>query len=490
MKRKSLTLAFVSVLALACGAAFAGYPVTSYLPPDVLAGLAGLAAVGALPTAAMSGELDVKGITEALTKQGTAWEEFKKTNDERIAKLAKGEAVEDLESKLAKMNLDLSEAGAAIKEIALKAGRPQLSGDTQERNEKELKSFNAVARAAAIEAGKSFAPLSAEGYAQYKAAVGSFIRVGDRNMSADEVKAINVGTATQGGFLVGFEMEAGIERVVHRYSAMRQLARVIPIGSASYKKLVKTSGTSGGTRGGETATPAAGNSPGWSEIEFKPGTYLSDQRITMESLEDSVQDVEGDLMEEIGIEFAEMEGADFIAGDGVNGPRGFQSYTMIANANYAWGKVGFTVSGAAADFATTNPSDKLIDLQHSLKRQYRGNAAWAMNDATLAAIRKFKDGQGNYLWGMTAPSNLMSGAVGTLLGHPVVTDDFMPDLGANTFPVAFGDFKRAYYVIDRKGMSILRDPFTAVPYVKFVARRRVGGGIANFEALKVLKCST
>lgn len=434
--------------------------------------------------------MDLSEIKNLVDAQGTAWVEFKKTNDERLAKLAKGESVTDLEAKLAKMNDALTETGASLKEIALKAGRPQLSGDAQERSEKELKSFNAVARAAAIEAGKSFAPLSAEGYAQYKAAVSSLIRAGNEKMTAEELKAINVGTATQGGFLVGFEMEAGIERVVHRYSAMRQLARVIPIGSASYKKLVKTSGTSGGTRGGETSAPVAGTSPGWSELEFKPGTYLSDQRITMESLEDSVQDVESDLMEEIGIEFAEMEGADFITGNGVNGPRGLQSYSIVANASYAWGSVGYVASGAAADFAASNPSDKLIDLQHSLKRQYRGNAAWTMNDATLGAIRKFKDGQGNYLWGMTAPSNLMAGAVGTLLGYPVLTDDFMPDLGANAFPVAFGDFKRAYYVIDRKGMSILRDPYTAVPYVKFVARRRVGGGIANFEAVKLLKCAT
>lgn len=434
--------------------------------------------------------MDLSEIKNLVEQQGTAWEQFKKTNDERIDKLAKGESVAELEAKLAKMNEDLTATGKELKEIALKSTRPVVSGETQERQEKELKTFNAVARAAAIEAGKSFAPLSAEGYAAYKNALSSMIRIGEQKLSAEELKAINVGTATQGGFLVGFEMEAGIERVVHRYSAMRQLARVIPIGSASYKKLVKTSGTSGATRGGETSAPAQGNSPGWVELEFKPGTYLSDQRITMESLEDSVQDVESDLMEEIGIEFAEMEGQDFISGDGVNGPRGLHSYDIVANASYAWGKVGYVASGGASGFASSHPSDYLIDLQHALKRQYRGNAAWAMNDATLGAVRKFKDGQGNYLWGMTAPSNLMAGAVGQLLGHPVVTDDFMPDLGSNAYPIAFGDFKRAYYVIDRKGMSILRDPYTAVPYVKFVARRRVGGGIANFEAVKLLKCAT
>jgi HK97 family phage major capsid protein len=108
-----------------------------------------------------------------------------------------------------------------------------------------------------------------------------------------------------------------------------------------------------------------------------------------------------------------------------------------------------------------------------------------MNDATLAAIRKFKDGNGIYLW---APSGLLQGVAGQLLGHAVVTDDFMPDLGSNAFPIAFGDFKRAYYVIDRKGIAVLRDPVTAFPNVRFLARKRVGGGIANFEALKLLKC--
>lgn len=432
----------------------------------------------------MSDMLEIKKILET---QGQAWEEFKRTNDERLAKMDKGEAVADLEAKLAKMNDALTETGNALKDVAAKAGRPSRGIDSDEREAKSLARFNACAKASAVERGAPFAPVSMETYQQYKAAVSTYIRRGNDGLTAEQVKAINVGTGAQGGFLVGEEMEAGIDRVVARYSPMRQIARVISIGAASYKKLVKTSGNSGGTRGNERTSATEGTSANWSEIEFRPGTYLSDQRITSESLEDSVQDVEGDLMEEIGIEFAEMEGQDFVTGDGVNGPRGFQSYSMVANSSYAWGSVGYIVTGGASSFAASNPSDALIDLQHALKRQYRGNAAWTMNDATLGAIRKFKDGQGLYLW---APSGLQMGAVGQLLGHPVVTDDFMPDLGSNTYPVAFGDFMRAYYVIDRKGIAVLRDPYTAHPYVKFVARRRVGGGIANFEAVKCLKCST
>jgi len=266
-------------------------------------------------------------------------------------------------------------------------------------------------------------------------------------------------------------------------------AGVINIGSATYKKLVKTGGTSGASRGGENTTPSNGTSPTWVELEFKPGTYVSEQRITSEALEDATIDVGADLENEMGIEFAEMEGTDFISGNGINGPRGLTDYTAVANASYAWGSVGYVASGHASSWASSNPSDYLIDLVHSLKRQYRAGASFIMNDTTLGSIRKLKDGQGNYLWGMTRET-FMAGAVGTLLGYPVVTDDFMADIGANAYPIAFGDFKQAYYVIDRKGVSVLRDPVGAFPHVKFLARRRVGGGIAKFEALKLFKIAT
>jgi HK97 family phage major capsid protein len=431
--------------------------------------------------------MDLSEIKNLVEAQGRAWEEFKKTNDARIEAVTKGQGTAEFEAKLAKMNTELSETSAELKALALKAQRPLMSAEGEEKAAAVLKSFNAKGLAAAIEAGKTFAPLSAEAYAAYKSAMGRYIRHDLKGLSPEELKAINVGTAGQGGFLVGEEMESGIDRVIGNYSSMRQIATVRSIGQASYKKLVKTSGTSGAKRGGENTTPTDGTSPAWQELEFKTGTYISEQRITSEALEDAVQDVESDLQDEIGMEFAEMEGDDFIDGDGINGPRGILSYTMIANASWAWGKVGFLVSGAAADFAATNPSDKLIDLQHALKRQFRANAVWSMNDATLAAIRKFKDGNGIYLW---APSGLLQGVAGQLLGHAVVTDDFMPDLGANAFPVLFGDFKRAYYVVDRKGIAILRDPVTNFPHVRFLARKRVGGGIANFQAVKALKCST
>lgn len=469
--KSNLKFGLLAALLVLAVFAIAGHPL---IPADMVAGLG---AAGMIPFA---GEIDAKGIKELLDKQGTAWEEFKKTNDARMKALEEGKGVAEFEGKLSKINTDLAEIGKELKEVALKAQRPQVSGDREEKAAKELKSFNGLLLAE----GKN-APLTAEGYAAYKQAMNVYVRKGMEALTPEQQKAINVGTASQGGYLIGEEMEAGIDRVVGNYSAMRQVATVRSIGQASYKKLVKTSGTSGGTRGGERTTTTEGTSPTWAELEFRTGTFLSEQRISSEALEDSVQDVEADLTEEIGMEFAEMEGDNFIDGTGVNGPRGFLDYDIVINSSYAWAKVGYTKTAGAAGFAASNPSDALIDLQHSLKRQYRAGAMWMMNDATLAAIRKFKDGNGIYLW---APSGLLQGAVGQLLGHAVMTDDFMPDLGANTYPIAFADFKRAYYVIDRKGISILRDPFTNHPQVTFKARKRVGGGIANFEAIKIMKC--
>jgi len=433
--------------------------------------------------------MELKDLSEKWDKYAEAQTTHQKLVDERIAKLEKGESLADVEAKLVKANDAMTALEKEVKELSLKGSRPGVTAEKAEAAEIALKSFNLRLQANAMEAGKSFAPVTADQYAEYKAAWGSYVRKGIDGLTESEKKTINVGTSTQGGYLVGEEMEAGIDRVVHRYSAMRQVARVVPIGSASYKKLVKVTGTSGASRGGENTTTSNGTSPSWVELEFKPGTYVSEQRITSEALEDATQDVGSDLEMEMGIEFAEMEGTDFISGNGINGPRGLTDYENVANASYAWGKVGYVASGHASSWATTTPSDYLIDLVHSLKRQYRAGASFLMNDATLGSIRKLKDGQGNYLWGMTKEA-FMAGAVGNLLGYNVVTDDFMADIGANAYPIAFGDFKQAYYVIERKGIAVLRDPATAFPHVRFLARRRVGGGIAKFEAVKLFKIAT
>jgi len=191
------------------------------------------------------------------------------------------------------------------------------------------------------------------------------------------------------------------------------------------------------------------------------------------------------LADEVSITFAEQEGAAFISGNGIKKPKGVLAYPTVANASYAWGKLGFVVTGGAAAFASSNPADAIINLHYALKAGYRNNASWLISDAVMGTVRQMKDGQNNYLW---APPTVDAPA--TILGKPVVTDDNMPALAANAFPIAFGDFQRGYLISDRMGVQVLRDPYTNKPYVQFYTTKRVGGGVVNFEAIKLLKCST
>jgi HK97 family phage major capsid protein len=139
--------------------------------------------------------------------------------------------------------------------------------------------------------------------------------------------------------------------------------------------------------------------------------------------------------------------------------------------------------GGGGDFASSNPSDALIDLIYALKAGYRQNASFVMNRKTQAAIRKFKDDGGDYLW--QPPS--IAGGRASLMTFPVVEAEDMPDIAANSLSIAFGDFGRGYLVVDRAGVRVLRDPFTAKPYVLFYTTKRVGGGVQDFDAIKVMK---
>jgi HK97 family phage major capsid protein len=183
------------------------------------------------------------------------------------------------------------------------------------------------------------------------------------------------------------------------------------------------------------------------------------------------------------IVFAEQEGDAFINGDGVNKPRGLLTYTTVADASWSWGSIGYVASGASGAFAASDPSDALLDLAYAPKQGYRANAHWVMNRKTEAAIRKLKDGQGNYIWAPGAAA----GDPATLFGYPVAEAEDMPDIAANSLSIAFGDFARGYLVVDRVGVRVLRDPYSAKPFVLFYTTKRVGGGVQNFEAIKLMK---
>ena len=181
--------------------------------------------------------------------------------------------------------------------------------------------------------------------------------------------------------------------------------------------------------------------------------------------------------------FAAQEGTAFVSGDGTNKPKGFLSYTTVAESSWAWTKIGYVATGTAGAFDAEEPVDAIIDLIYALKAGYRQNGHFVMNRKTQAAVRKLKDSDGQYLW---SPPTQQDGRA-TLLTYPLVEAEDMPDIAANAYAVAFGDFRRGYLVVDRQGVHVLRDPFSAKPYILFYTTKRVGGGVQDFDAIKLLK---
>jgi HK97 family phage major capsid protein len=155
----------------------------------------------------------------------------------------------------------------------------------------------------------------------------------------------------------------------------------------------------------------------------------------------------------------------------------------VAEADWAWGEIGYVATGVSGALPASDPSDVLIDTVYALKAGYRQNANWVMNRKTQGTLRKLKDDSGNYIWQPAASAD----GKATLMGFPLVEAEDMPDIGAASLSIAFGDFKRGYLVVDRQGVNVLRDPYSAKPYVLFYTTKRVGGGVQNFEAIKLMK---
>lgn len=401
------------------------------------------------------GDLDLKSINDLIDKQGHAFEEFKKANDNRLKAVeSKGYAPADTVEKVDKINTELTTLSAEIRELMKKSKRLNVGDGELSQDQQE-----------------------------HKSSFSNYFRKGiyDAELRALEKKAVNTASDPDGGFLFPTEMSDVIDRVVVDTVAMRNIASVLPIGSSSYKKPVVTNGATSGWLG-EKQTYTETGTPSISMLEFKVGKLFAYPYATEESLEDGALDIANWLDVEVSLSFVEKEGEAFISSTGINSPRGLLTYDTVANANHAWGKIGYVASGASGAFHT-DEGDALIKLVHSLKRSYRTNARWLMNDLTMEAARKIKNANDDYIW----RQGLEAGVPDSLLGYPVEIDDNMPDIAANSLSIAFGDFKRGYLIVDRRGIVLKRDEISVPGYTKFIISKRVGGGVQNFEAIKLMK---
>jgi HK97 family phage major capsid protein len=299
-----------------------------------------------------------------------------------------------------------------------------------------------------------------------------------------ELKAADNSSSGAGGFAVPREIDEEIQRTLVARSPIRAIANVVKVGSSNYRKLIANGGTPSGWTGFDAARPESGT-PTFSEIVPPSGELYANPAASQQMLDDAMFDVEQFLATEIATEFARAEGKAFVSGTGVNQPLGFlTSPTAItADSARAMGTLQTIGTGVAGAFPAASPQDKLLDLIQSLRQPYRQGAVFVMNSATAAIIRKFKTSDGAFVW----QPGLMSGQPATLLGYLLIEAEDMPDVAANSLSVAFGNFRQGYVIAERGETSILRDPYTHKPYVHFYATKRVGGIVANSEAIKLLR---
>jgi HK97 family phage major capsid protein len=396
-------------------------------------------------------------ISAAFNEFMRDFQAFKDTNDERLEQIERCMSADVVTAdKLDRLNHVLDEQKRVLDALTLKAARPARGGADAWTEPSER-----------------------------KAAFESYMRRGEASaLRGFEEKAWSAGSPTDGGLTIPTEVENTITTALRQVSPIRAIAANRQVSGTIYKKPFASSGPSVGWVGEISERPETG-APVLAELTFPTMELYAMPAATQTLLDDSSTNIEEWLAGEVRQAFAEQENVAFVLGDGVNKPQGFLSYPKVANSLWTWGKIGYFASGAAGAFPASNSADVLIDLAYSLKTPYRVNGHWAMNRATQAEVRKLKDGDGNYLW---RPGQ-QAGDDASLMGFPIAEIEEMPGMALDSFALAFGDFSRGYLVVDRVGVSVLRDPYSAKPYVLFYTTKRVGGGVQDFDAIKLLKFS-
>lgn len=415
----------------------------------------------------------VSGTPEAravMHEMMASFEAFKGANDARLDEIEKKASADVLlEEKVARIDAAVGAAQARLDRVVSEGRRREIGA-----------SASAAGAAPSWSARADLSSPSAYADGEVKQAFDGYLKTGAS--FGLELKAGLSSASNSAGYVVPPETERAIERRLMAGSPMREISTVRTVGSGVFRKPVSTAGVVAGWVA-ETAARPETDPATLALLEFPSADLYASPTATQSLLDDAMIDLDEWLAAEVEDAFAAQETQAFVNGDGINKPRGFLSYTTVADATQTWGQIGYVASGAAGAFAGSSPADRLIDLIYAPKAQYRPNGRFVMNRRTVSAVRKFKYADGNYIWSpATRP-----GETASLLGYAVTEIETMPDIGANSLSIAFGDFQRGYLIVDRAGVRVLRDPYSAKPYVLFYTTKRVGGGVQNFDAIKVLK---
>lgn len=402
-------------------------------------------------------DLDVKSVIQEF---GEAFEEFKKVNDERLESLDKGESVSALEEKTDKIEKSLS----GLEDINQQMTQAKMA---QEGMNEKLDNLETVLK----RPGSGYDTKAVDSRLE---AFDLYCRKGVEHLTDVEKKALTVSNDSTGGYLAPPEYVNELLKTVTEISPIRSVARIRSTGQRSVQVPKRTSTFSAAwVAESGTRSETTGYNVGLEEIPCHEHYAMVD--ISEQDLEDTVFDLEAEMQSEFSEQFAKAEGTAFVSGNSVGKPEG-----IMTN-----GDVGESNSG----HASTLTADGLITLVHSIKSEYGRNGTFLFNRTTLAAIRKLKDTAGQYVF--QTGMSLQAGVPNTVLGSPYIEVTDMPDVAANAYPVAFGAFRRAYMIVDRVQLAVLRDVYTQATSgnVRYIARRRVGGQIVQAEAIVKQKVS-
>jgi len=318
--------------------------------------------------------------------------------------------------------------------------------------------------------------------APHRKAFDAYLRGGDddglRGLEL-EGKALNTAVAGDGGYLVDPQTAGTIRSVLSSTASIRAVANVVAVEASSFDVLVDHTDVGHGWAN-ETGSVSESATPVIDRISIRLHELSALPKASQRLLDDSAFDVEGWLAGRIADKFARAEAAAFVAGDGVDKPRGFLTHPSVANSAWAWDSLGYVPTGVAGGLGGADP---IVDLVYALGAQYRANGTFVMNSKTAGVVRKLKDLDGRFLWS----DGLAAGEPARLMGYRVLIAEDMPDIAAGAMAIAFGDFGAGYTVAERPDLRVLRDPYSAKPHVLFYATKRVGGDVTDFKAIKLLK---
>jgi HK97 family phage major capsid protein len=431
--------------------------------------------------------LEIKNL---IQQQGTAWEEYKKTNDALLKAKAEGKAVGDLEAKLDKISKEmdsLAEIRSQIDQLTARFNRKGLGDDEASGDlQLECKAFNISRRSFVSNVN---ADVTVDEYKNYKTAFFKWARKGRLEALDDaERKSMLAGDDANGGYLLPPPTVGRIVKKIFELSPIRQIASVVSISTQALEGIYDNDEASVGYVGEVAARPNTGT-PTLGKYRLEAFEIYANPKISQTLIDDAAYDVEGWLADKVANKLARFEGAEFVTGTGVNAIKGFTKYTLTATADgtRTWGQIEKIKTGVNGDFAASSPADKIFDLTQAFKPAYLNNAKWVTTREVVGKVRKFKGATtGDYLW----QPGLQAGMSDKLLGYPIVMAQDLPALSTYATTSApclwLADWAEFYTIVDRMGIRTIRDNLTDKPNVQFYSTRRVGGGVLNFEAGKVL----